>query len=139
MTDFRVELAGAHQIDGLWPAVAEGLERACQETGGDLTADYLWSECRAARAFLMLVIEDDSIAAASVWRFEKWTSGKKLRCLALYGKVGQMADWLDAHRKATIDMAKLGEATALVTEGRAGFARIFPEARVLRQLYEVAI
>jgi len=130
----RIEVAGVQQVDGLWGLVADGMERACRKTGGDLTSDYLWTECRSGRAFLVVVVRDTDIIAASVWRFEKWTTGRKLRCLALYGR--HMRDWLGAHRKMIEQMARVGGATALVTEGRAGFQRVFPEARVLRQLYE---
>jgi hypothetical protein len=129
----NVALAGAHQVDGLWSQIADGLEHACRKTGGDLTAHYLWTECRSGRAFLV-VVSAETIIAASVWRFEQWTTGRKLRCLALYG-VG-MKDWLRPHRKLIEDLAKVGGATSLVTEGRKGFQRIFPAARVLRLLYE---
>ena len=129
-----IALAGTHQVDGLWPRVAEGLERACLATGGDMTAEYLWSECRSGRAFLVII--GDCIGA-SVWRFEKWATGRKLRCLAVYG--ADMPSWLDDHRAMIEQMAKVGGATAIVAEGRTGWARLFPEAVVLRQLYEVVL
>ena len=133
----RIELAGVHQVDAVWSAVAEGLEHACRKTGGDISADYLWGECRGGHAFLVVISRDNEILGASVWRFEKWTSGKKLRCLALYGK--HICDWLEQHVEFTKAMAKAGDATALVTEGRRGFQRMFPKARVLRQLYEITL
>lgn len=134
---FRFSLAGCHEVDGIWPSVARGLEHACRKSGGDLTADYLWSECRSGRAFLCIVSDGPAICAASVWRFEKWSSGKKLKCLALYGQ--GMRGWLDGHRAFTVEMAKAGGASSIVTDGRAGWGRLYPEARILRQTYEVDV
>lgn len=131
----RVEVAGVHQVDSVWPLVADGLERACRATGGELTADYLWGECRAGRAFL-LVVADIGIRAAAVLRFEQWSTGKKLRCLALYGT--DMRDWLPQLTDAAKQLAKVGGATSLVSDGRKGWARLF-NGKVLRQTYEVEL
>lgn len=136
-TAISIALAGVHQVDGIWAQVADGLEHACRKTGGDLTADYLWSECRSGAAFLVVISREQELLGASIWRFEKWSSGKKLRCLALYGK--HLCDWLQQHIEFTKAMASAGGATSLVTEGRRGFQRVFPKAKVLRQLYEVAL
>lgn len=133
----RLDLAGAHQIDALWGKVSHGLEAACRRSGGDLTADYLWAECRSGRAFLVVVSSDTWITGASVYRFEQWTSGKVLRCLALYGT--GMADWLPQLLSLLREMARAGGALRLVTEGRTGFARALPKVRVLRQVYEMDI
>lgn len=133
----QLSLAGAHEVDRVWPAVAQGIEDSCRRTGGDLTGDYLWSECRAGRAFLVVIALHSEIIGASVWRFEKWTSGRKLRCLALYGR--DIKSWLGEHQKFTENMARTGDATAIVTEGRVGWGRLFPKARVLRQLYEMEL
>lgn len=138
MPDTACSLVGVHQVDGLWSQIAEGLEHACRKTGGDITAHYLWTECRAGRAFLVVATAPTKlgheIIAASVWRFEQWSSGRKLRCLSLYGR--DMKSWLADHRKLTLEMAKTGGATALVTEGRPGWARVFREAKTLRVLLE---
>ena len=136
-TSYRVELAGSHQVDQIWKAVTYGLEHACRRTGGDLTADYLWSECRSGKAFLVIVTNEAEIVGASVWRFESWTSGRKLRCPALYGR--RATEWLDPHEKVIRDIANAGGATALVTEGRKGWQRRYPKAKIVRQLYEVAL
>lgn len=135
--DSFVKLVGVTQVDGVWSSVAGGLEKACRKTGGDLTSDYLWSECRAGRAFLAVVTRDQNIIAASVWRFEKWTSGTKLRCLALYGS--GLKSWLPEHMEFLNELAKAGGAKTLVSEGREGFKKIFPKARILRTLYEVEL
>ena len=102
-----------------------------------MTADYLWSECRSGKAFLVIVTQGKEILAASVWRFEAWSTGRKLRCLGMYGT--KMKQWLEDHRAFTLSMARVGGATSLVTDGRLGWERIFPQARVLRQTYEIEI
>lgn len=135
--DVAVGIASVPEVDRIWPSIANGLEDACRATGGDLTADYLWSECRAGHAFLVIASRRDEMLAASVWRFEKWTSGRKLCCLALYGH--DMRAWLVPHRDMILEMAKAGQATAIVTTGRKGWERLFPNATVLRQTYEATI
>lgn len=132
-----ISLASVPEIDRVWGHVSDGLERACQRTGGSLTAHYLWSECRSGAAFLVVITGDDGLLGASVWRFEDWSSGRKLKCLALYGR--RMRDWLEQHRTFSEQMARAGGATALVTEGRLGWQRVFPKARLLSQSYEVSL
>lgn len=136
-TPISVKLCGTYQVDGVWGAVSEGLERACRKTGGDINAHYLWSECRSGRAFLAVIMDGDQIKGASVWRFEDWSSGKKLRCLALYGV--DLQSWLPEHMEFLSELAKAGGTTTLVSEGREGFAKLFPKARKLRTLYEVEL
>lgn len=131
----KVEYLPIYMVDTVWPLVARGIEDACRKTGGDLTNHYLWSECRAGRAFLAVVKEDDNILGASVWRFEDWTEmGRVIRCLALYGS--RFMEWKDEHRRVTRELAMVGRAVSFITEGRAGFERLYPGARVIRQLYE---
>lgn len=138
---YRVEVFKAGDVDHMWPNFTDGIEETCVAGGGDITSEYLWSECRAGRAFLIGVWrqdgEDGEWVAGSVWRFEKWTTGMKLRCLVMYGRL--MGEWLPLHRRVITNLAAMGHATALVTEGRKGFERIFPEAQVLRQIYEVQL
>lgn len=134
---YQLSLASVPDVDRVWTMVAEGLENACRETGGDITADYLWSECRAGAAFLVVIERGGDIAGASVWRFEKWSSGKKFRCLVLYGR--NMSDWLAEHRRLTLRMARVGGANGIVAGGRKGWERLFPDAKVLKQIYEVPL
>ena len=115
--------------------VAHGLEHACLKTGGDITSDYLWCECRAGHAYLFVVADGEQIIGASVWRFERWVSGRKYRCLCHYGT--SMRDWADDMRDLVERAAKAGGATSLVMEGRRGWGRRYPEARMLRYTFEV--
>lgn len=120
-------------VDQVWPEVCEGFHKSLMKTGGDMTVGELWQECRAGRSFLVIA-QDQTIKAAAVWRPETWQTGTKLRCVALYGK--GMPDWLPAMREKAAEIAKCCGATSFITEGRRGWERVFPKAKVLRVLYE---
>jgi hypothetical protein len=126
----NVVLVPVHVIDQIWPKVAEGFEDAIHRTGGDVALGDLWTQARSGRAFLFVAIDGD-IRGASLWRFETWASGPKFRCLALYGE--NMADWFADMERAV--RAAAGSAR-LVTEGRRGWAKMLPNVRELRTLYE---
>lgn len=132
-----VTLVPQHLVDATWPNVTIGFQKASKRFGGDLSVGELWQMCRSGNAFLFVVHDDKEIIAATAWRPELWGSGPKFRCLALFG--AGMAEWMpDLHEKVR-QTAILCGATALMSEGRTGWARIFPKARVLRAVYEEAI
>lgn len=135
-TEYRVNIAAPHEVDRVWPLVADGMEDACRKTGGAISSSWLWGECRSGRAFLVIV-HSDEIASASVWEFQDWSSGHKLKCHALYGK--QMADWMPQLRPFIEELAEVGKASAVVWDGRMGWQKLFPNARVIRQTYEAQI
>lgn len=85
----------------------------------------------------VVVHDDQKIVAATAWRPELWGSGPKFRCMALYGK--GMSEWMPAlHEKVRQTAIQCG-ATALLSEGRIGWQKIFPRAKLLRAVYEEAI
>lgn len=132
-----VTLVPQHLVDATWPRVSEGFERASRRSGGDLTVGELWQGCRAGNCFLFVVHDNERIVAATVWKPELWVSGPKFRCMALYG--AGMKDWMpDLHEKVR-QTAILCGAKSLLSEGRVGWQKIFPKARVLRAVYEEAI
>lgn len=133
----RVSLVACPLVDSVWPFVTYGLEHACQRGGGDLTSDYLWGLCRSGGAYLLAVADGDQIIGASVWSFEKWTSGRKLRCLALYGE--RMGEWAASKEEMVRKIARDGGATALVADGRMGWKRKYPDVRVIREILEMTI
>lgn len=127
----NVTLVPVHMVDQLWPRLAEGFHEAVMATGGDITAGDLWTTCRAGYGLLFVAHDGEAISAASIWRFETWQSGAKLRCLALYGS--SMNEWIgDMHAAVK---AAAGRAD-LVSEGRVGWPKVFPNAKRLRVLYE---
>ena len=107
------------------------------KTGGDIETGDLWVQCRNGSAFLLIAHDGDEIRGASIWRPDTWQSGRVLRCLALYGH--GMTDWIeDMHATAKRIAADCG-ATSLVAEGRPGWQKKFPKAKVLRMLYRESI
>lgn len=126
-------LVQVQHVDGLWPHVKDGFQKALLKTGGDLALGSLWQQCRAGEAFLV-VVHDDGVMAAAIVRPELWATGNKLRVLALYGE--GMGDWfqdiMDMGKRIAADCG----ANALIFEGRRGWSKKFPRARILRVLYE---
>lgn len=132
-----VSLVPAANVDQIWPAIGDFIHAAVMKSGGDLTAGYLWQECRSGQAFLILAFDEAGAHGASVWRFENWQTGSKFRCLALGGNA--MADWIGPMRDKAQELARQGGASALIAEGREGWTKVFTGARKLRILYEEAL
>lgn len=133
----NVSLVPVQMVDQIWPRVFEGFQRASDRFGGDLTVGDLWQGCRAGTCFLFIVHDDKEVVAATAWRPELWGSGPKFRCMALYG-LG-MADWMpELHEKVRQTAIHCG-AASLMAEGREGWAKIFPNAKLLRVTYEEPI
>lgn len=133
----RVTLVPVHLVDSTWRCVSEGFGRASRRFGGDLTVGELWQLCRSGNAFLFVVHDDKEIIAATAWRPELWGSGPKFRCLALYGS--GVRDWKDDLRAQVTRVARDCGATSLLSEGRLGWQKIYPDAKILRATYEAQI
>lgn len=133
----NVTLVPLHLVDGVWPSVKDGFQRASDRFGGDLTVGELWQGCRAGHCFLFVVHDEQKVVAATAWKPELWRSGPKFRCLALYGV--QMDDWFDEMRRKVTETAINCGAASLIAEGREGWRKVLPEAKVLRTLYEERI
>jgi hypothetical protein len=136
-TASRVSLVACPLVDSVWPFVTYGLEHACMKGGGDIGSDYLWGLCRSGGAYLFVVADGEHVIGASVWNFEKWSSGRKFRCLALYGE--RLAEWADQMQDLVKKAARDGGADSLVADGRLGWKRRYPDARVLRETLEMTI
>lgn len=133
----NVTLVPQHMVDAIWPNVKDGFQRASDRFGGDLTVGELWQMCRGGQAFLFVVHDDQKIVAATAWRPELWGSGPKFRCLALYGK--GVWEWKDTLREHVERAAKLCGATSLLADGRSGWKEVYPDAKILRVVYEARI
>jgi len=132
-----VTLVPQHLVDATWPNVTIGFQKASKRFGGDLSVGELWQMCRSGNAFLFVVHDDKEIIAATAWRPEQWGSGSKFRCMALFGK--GMDGWIEDLHEKVRQTAILCGATALMSEGRVGWKKIFRNARVLRAVYEEPI
>jgi len=159
----QVSLIGVHNVDTIWPHLREGFQRAVMKTGGDIETGDLWVQCRNGSAFLLVATGPDNlrqeatdvdtpeatgdnprqdatgsdsirIYGASIWTRQTWQTGRKLRCLALYGT--GMTGWIHEMKALAERLAKDNGCTSLVSDGRVGWKRIFPNAKVLRNLYE---
>lgn len=129
-----LQLLPVFDVDRAWLQISDGMERACNRGGGDLTAPFLFQECRSGRAMLFAIIEDQIIRAALIGRVENWGNTRVFHILAACGK--GMADWLHMITEHETWPEVLGCEKA-VFEGRKGWERMVPKARVVRQLYEV--
>lgn len=125
------------QVDQFWHGLAPGFQRCIDRGGGDLTLAELWQGCRRGDWFLLVAHEGDTILGASIWRPQVWQDGMKLRCLGLFGT--NFKKWADDMRTVATAVARDCGATAFVTDGRPGWARFFPKAKVLRIVYEEQI
>ena len=132
----QISLVPQAAVDGIWSSVTQGFDRSVRKTGGDLTPGDLWQQCRRGDAFLILA-HDEKVLGASIWRPEIWQSGTKFRCMALYGT--GISEWIEDMRLMAQKIGKDCGATSLLAEGREGWAKIFPNAKRLRVLYEEAI
>jgi hypothetical protein len=131
-----IELVPVHAVDHVWPLIADGMQEACRRSGDDLTPWFLLQACRRSDALLFVASAGDAVKAGLVCRPEQWGGKQVLRVLALTG--WEMDAWLPAlksHRQwpAALDIK------SVVFEGREGWKRLLPEARVVRSIYEVRI
>lgn len=130
----KVELVPIWQVDSVFEQIAKGLQTSCDRSGGDLDASYLHRECRSSAALLVVASDKKIITGAVVLRFENWSGKSVLRTLALWCN-GKGA-W-EALNTKTHEIGKLYGAKSLIAEGRKGWERRYPNAKVIRQLYEV--
>ncbi len=132
-----ITLVPVNRIDAVWPLVREGLQQATMNTGGALTTGELWQGCRSGEIFMLTAHDDSSIQGVSLWRPEDWQTGRKLHCLGLSGD--NMADWINDMHEAAKTLARECGASSLVSGGREGWAKVFPNARRLWTIFEESI
>lgn len=133
----NIGIATSSEVDGIWPLIAGRIQDACERNGGDLSSGSLWQMCRSGNAFLVVVVDNGAVIAALIMQFQNWSGKPVMRCLGIAGE--RMPEWLPEATKFITKMAKDGGAKSFVSEGREGWARIFPTARKLRVTYEVEI
>lgn len=128
------QLVKVHEIDALWPKIGPGLGVALRRSGGDMSLGALFQQCRSGTASVLLAF-DDEVKGAAVFRPEVWETGSKLRCLAMFAQ--DFRAWKHEAAAAMMTLKEAIGANAVIFEGRVGHEKLFPEAKVLRQLYEV--
>lgn len=133
----NIQIAGPHEIDSIWPLIADGFIDVTRRCGDDMTSGELWQMTRAGDAFLVLVLHESKICVSTVVQFQRWADGPVLRILSLCG--AGLAEWGSALKDYLSGMAKMGGASRIVAEGRDGWARIFTEPKKLRSTYVMEI
>jgi hypothetical protein len=131
----EADIIRPNEVDNVWPSIAEGMIKSCR--GTNLSAGYLWTQCRAGEAFLVIVHEDGDYLGACVTRFETQPERLILRGLALCGK--DTKKWLATLQDKLRQMAREGGATIFVDDGKPGLVKLIKDARVVRVVYEVDV
>lgn len=129
-----ITLVPVDSVDGIWPHVAQGLQKALLRTGGDLSLGELRQGCRSGAFDMLVACDATGVLGASIWQAQVWQSGNKYRCLALYGR--DFRKWIEPMHIAAAEWGRNSGCTSLVAEGRSGWTRIFRKASALRVLYE---
>lgn len=130
-------LLRSDQIDGVWPQLAEGMAESCKATGGNMTAGWLWQECRSGHAFLIIGHEADAVKVGLVVQFQTLGGEPILRGLGLCGQ--GFRDWAIGLADFLRQIAKSGGAQWFIDDGRPGMSRLVPGAEVVSITYRVKV
>lgn len=133
----NIEIVNSVYVDTLWPTMAPLFKPAVEDHGDDLSLGELWQMVRSGHAFLIIVRDDEKIRAGVIVRFDKWNKGSILRVIAVGG--AGLAEWRDGILDFVTKLATDNGATRVVTEGREGWARVFPSLKLLRCTYVLEI
>jgi hypothetical protein len=125
-----------HEVDRIWPQVAEGFERAVRRSTGDMNLAWLYQQCRTGQLFLLVVIQEQEIIGAFILRPVQGKKETKAHIVEMWGR--DFRHWLDEATRAVLDFSKRAfGADAVVFEGQRAHVRFVPRARELRRIYEV--
>jgi hypothetical protein len=132
----EIRLVALHEVDAVWPLLAEGMKEACRRSGDDLTPWFLLQSVRRGDALLFVAVGEGMLKAGLVCRPEAWGARRVLRILALTG--WEMGEWLPvlSEHRAWCDAL---DVQSVIFEGRQGWQRVVKNARVVRTIYEVKL
>lgn len=136
----RIVIANPVEVDAIWPSIANKMQEGCDRTGNGISSGELWQMARSGNGYLIVVLDDEQIICASVWRFENWADGSVFRCMGLCGK--DMRKWVKPLFDFAQQMKRDGGAMRLIAQGRKGWDRAVKiyanvQMRTLWQCYEV--
>ncbi|TGR84612.1 hypothetical protein EN866_32925 [Mesorhizobium sp. M2D.F.Ca.ET.223.01.1.1] len=135
MPQISVARVLASDVDKFWPHIAQGMHRSCVKSGGQLSAGYLWQECRGDRAFLYIVHDEDGrLHGSAVFAFREWPSGLRYVGLGLCGL--NASDWFEILHNKVREDARMGGAVAIVDAARPGM-RKFYKAKTIKMIQVV--
>lgn len=127
----NITLVPLVHVDQIFPQCEEFFQRSIDRGGGDdLTLGYLYSECRAGRAFLYVNVSD-KVTDAMIIRFE---NPEIARVLVFGGEGG--IDWKSEFPEFSRTIRNY--AKKLVFSGRKGWERKLP-VKVRAVSYEMEI
>lgn len=138
----KVELVPVVLVDNIFPAVSDGFNRASKKSSSDIDASYLYRECRAGNAMLVVASDETNVTGALVLRNENWCGKSVMHTLGLWCSARGAYRALEAKK---IELARMTGATSLVASARAserghcGFLRLHPNAKILRYVIEVEL
>lgn len=130
-------LVPMERVDEVWPHVATDISKCLIDTNADCCAADLFILCRQGAAFLLVIMDGEVITAATVWRPETWPSAIVLKNLVTVGH--NMPKWRAVAREAAFNIARMCGATKLRWQGRAEWARVFRNARIVAMTFEVDV
>jgi hypothetical protein len=135
-------LVPVHDVDRIWPHIRGLLEKGCArvpETAYRWRLGEIEQMCRSGNGYLIVAYEPEPFVVhmASVWQFVPDENSLGFRCQVLGGR--GMNRWLGAARTFITAKAKEGQADKLIAAGRAGWRRVFPDAREVGSEMEMDI
>ncbi len=126
-----IRLVRLYEIDDVWPHLLEGFAEACRRCGDDVSTWHLQMWLRRSDALLFVT---DGIKAGLIVRPEQWGEERVARVLSCTGR--DMQEWLTDAIGSDVWRAHLGD-LPIIFEGREGWKRAIPNARVLRVVYRI--
>lgn len=122
-------------IDAAWISALPLIERIV-ESSPDITLAWLWSGLRGGTLQLWLAGSEAGHVAAQVTRLEDWRGDPVMRIIGTASDDSKT--WFPLWPAFVAEVRKMG-AVRIVFDGRKGWARKIPQARILRQVYEVTL
>lgn len=128
-----IHLVPVADVDKVWPALAEGMEKVCKRGMGSLTSWDILRSCRSGMSVLFVVWLDEEIKGGLVCEIHERPQGRTLKIVALCGQ--QFDRWLpELH---AYDLSPFG-ITHIMFDGRKGWQRRIKGAHVITQTYEMS-
>jgi hypothetical protein len=130
-----IEVVSPALVDRVWPQIREGMAKACEKGGNQVSEAWLHVSCRRGDMYLALLHEGgdmEPVALAAVLQEQQWLNRQVLYVLAITGHDTQehLAEMLEWSGK-TFPGCK-----TVVFEGRDGWSAL-PGVRMLRRTFEM--
>lgn len=122
MSDLIVSAIKKEMIPVMWPLVEEHLQRAIDQSNGELDKDDVFSRMVRGNMLLITLSRQTDIVAALALEQRDFDSGKKVLNITLAG--GSESDnWIDKMDEVTQQLGKDYGCDEIYIVGRAGWVR----------------